>query len=412
MSIWKKLPSGLLKTVVPCLLLFGGLLGCRKTVDTERISSYTGQSYSEVFEAFWKGMDENYMFWDIETVNWNNMYKTYQPRFAALDKEPDGYKTAEKAAQYLVDMTKDLSDSHLNLTFNGQTTYLIGNYPITATTFSPSSFRHQLRGDRPPIPRIVFDSLIPAKYLTKAEYGADPNNGFEVNLGIIPRNGKNILYLEFSAFELQQEYWAANSSSVPVRPVLDDFFHYVKDPSIDGLIIDLRGNPGGSVPDLDFWLGNLITKPVQIAYTRTKTGDGALDYTPWLKGFCNPQPGSTDFTGKPVAVLIDMYSASMAEMSSMASKAMFPKAKLVGEQSYGATGQIPPNDIRYLGGQFTAANFVGVYMAGVELRDNNMVCHENKGFTPDIPVKYDTTAIKNHDDVQLDAAIQHVVSTN
>lgn len=412
MTLKKWAQSGVGRLLLLCLVLSGGLMGCRKTVDTERITSYTGQSYSEVFEAFWKGMDENYMFWDIETVNWNNMYKTFKPRFEDLDKLPNDPNTGLKAVQYLVDMTKDLSDSHLNLTFNGNATYLIGEYPITSSTFSPSSFRHQLRGDRAPIPRSVFDGLIPTNYLTKPEYGFDPNNSFEVNMGIIPRNGKNILYLEFTAFELQQEYWAANSSSTPIKPVFDDFFHYTKDPSIDGIIIDLRGNPGGSVPDMDFLMGNLITSPVQIAYTRTKTGDGALDYTPWLKGYVHPQPGSTDFTGKPVSILVDMYSASMAEMTSMAAKAIFPKAKLVGENTYGATGQIPPDDIRYLGGQFTAGNFVQVYMAGVELRDDNMVCHENKGFAPDIPVKYDTTAIKKNDDLQLDAAIQHIVTTN
>jgi hypothetical protein len=365
-----------------------------------------------VFESYWKGIDENYMFWDIETVDWNNMYKTYKPRFEALDQQKNDPSAGLRAVQYLVDMTKDLSDSHLNLTFNGQATYLIGGYPISSPTFSPSSFRHQLRGDRPAIPRSVFDGLIPTNYLTKAEHGLDPNNGFEVNMGIIQRNGKNILYLEFTAFELQQEYWAANSSSTPIRPVFDDFFHYTKDPSIDGLIIDVRGNPGGSVPDMDFLIGNLVTKPMQIANTRTKAGDGALDYTPWVKGYVHPQPGSTDFTGKPMAVLVDMYSASMAEMTSMAAKAVFPKAKLVGEQTYGATGQIPPTDIRYMGGQFVAANFVQVYMAGVELRDNNMVCHENKGFTPDIPVAYDTAAIRNKIDVQLEKAIQHVVTTN
>ncbi len=403
---------GVLKSLLFGFLLAGVLAGCRKTVDVERVTSYTGQSYSEVFEAFWKGMDENYMFWDIETVNWNNMYKTYKPRFEALDLQKSDPTSGERAVQYLVDMTRDLSDSHLNLTFNGQASFLIEGYPVQSSTFSPASLRHQLRGDRAQIPRSVFDQVIPANYLTKAEFGNDPNSTFEVNLGIIPRNGKNILYLEFTSFMLSQEYWAANSSPTPIRPVLEDFFRYTKDPSIDGLIIDLRGNPGGNVPDMDFFLGNLITSPAQAAYTRTKTGDGALDYTPWIKGFVHPQPGSTDFTGKPVAVLVDCYSVSMAEMTSMAAKAIFPKAKLVGEQTWGGTGQIPPSDVRYLGGQFTAANFVQVYMAGVELRDVNMVCHENKGLTPDIPIAYDTTAIKSNIDVQLDKAIQHVVTTN
>lgn len=392
-----------------CFLLIAALTGCRKEVDVQRVTSYTGQSYSEVFEAFWNGMNSNYMFWDVETVNWNNMYKTYKPRFEALDLDKSNSNNGQKAVQYLVDMTKDLADSHLNLTFNGEGDFLVANYPIQSTTFSPANLRHQLNGASAPISRTVFNSIIPKYYLTKAEYGTDANKSFEINLGIIPRGGKNILYVEFTAFKLSQEYWAANATATPVKPVLDNFFRYTKDPSIDGLIIDLRGNPGGSVPDMDFFLGNLITKPMHVAYTRTKTGDNRLDYTPWIKGYVHPQPGSVDFTDKPVAVLVDGNSVSMAEMTSMATKAIFPKSKLVGEQTWGGTGQIPPSDTRYLGGQFTAAGFVQVYMAGVELRDKNMICYENKGLTPDIPVKFDTTAIKNNIDVQLDKAIEHVV---
>src|SRR5215831_17844260 len=93
---------------------------CRKEVTPqERLTNYTGQSYSEVFEAFWNGMNTNYVFWDIETVNWDNMYKTYKPRFEYLDQHQDDPQNAQKAAQYLVDMTKDLADSHLDISFNG-----------------------------------------------------------------------------------------------------------------------------------------------------------------------------------------------------------------------------------------------------------------------------------------------------
>ncbi|HEY1871770.1 MAG TPA: S41 family peptidase, partial [Chitinophagaceae bacterium] len=243
-------------------------------------------------------------------------------------------------------------------------------------------------------------------YLTNAEHGTD-GNGFYMNMGIIPRNNKKILYLEFSEFALQTQYYGTNSTDVPIKPILDDFFRYTKDPSIDGLILDLRGNPGGSVPDLDFLLGRLITSQKLVNYTRTRNGNNRLDFTPWIKGYVHPQPGAINFS-KPVVVMIDPYSASCSEMTSMSVKAMFPNSKLVGEQSWGATGQIPSTDVKYMGGQFTAANFVQVYMAGVELRDVNMVCHENKGMTPDLPIAYDTTAIKNNIDVQLEKGIQCV----
>ena len=389
------------------VLILGITVGaCRKEVEKERLTSYYGKSYSEVFEAFWNGMNSNYIFWDIETVDWDNMYKTYKPRFEYLDQQKNDPKTAEKAAQYLVDMTKDLSDSHLNISFNGYTNYVVAGYPLYSNGFSPSSIRHQLRGDREPIARKTFDMVVPQYYLTNAEHGTD-GTSFHMNMGIIPRNNKKILYLEFSSFQLQNQYYSVNATSRPVKPVLDKFFQYTKDPSIDGLIIDLRGNPGGSVPDLDFFLGRLITSPVHISYTRVRNGSGRLDLAPWVKGFVHPQPGSTDFT-KPIAVLVDNYSASMSEMTSMAIKAAFPKSNIIGETTWGGTGQIPVNDTKYLGGQFTAANFVHVYCAGVELRDKNLVSYENKGIKPDIMVAYDTTAIKNNIDVQLDKGIDYV----
>ena len=391
------------------LLLSITIGACRKEVTTERVTSYYGNSYTEIFEAFWNGMNTNYMFWDIEKVNWDNMYKTYKSRFEYLDQQKSDPKSAEKAVQYLVDMTKDLADSHLSLTFNGIANYVIAGYPVQSNVFNPASIRQQLSGYRNPISRKTFDLIIPQYYLTKAEHGTDGGN-FHMNLGVIPRNSKNILYLEYSSFQLQGQYYANNSTPKPVKPVLDNFFRYTKDPSIDGLIIDLRGNPGGSVADLDFLFGRLITSPVHVSYTRTKNGNGRLDFTPWIKGYVHPQPGSTNFTNKPIAVLVDGYSVSMSEMTSVAAKAIFSKAKLIGEKTWGGTGQIPPTDTRYLGGQFTAANFVQVYCAGVEFRDKNLISFENKGITPDIVIAYDTTAIKNNMDVQLNKSIEYVIS--
>ena len=136
---------------------------------------------------------------------------------------------------------------------------------------------------------------------------------------------------------------------------------------------------------------------------------GRLDFTPWTKGYVHPQPGGTNFT-KPIVVLVDQYSVSMSEMTSLAVKNIFQNSMIVGEKTWGGTGQIPPNDNRYLGGQFTAAGFVKVYMAGVELRDKNLVSYENKGITPDITIAYDPEAIKRNVDVQLEKAIEKIIS--
>jgi len=393
---------------VVILLLSLLATSCRKEVPKERLSSYYGKSYSEVFESFWNGMNTNYVFWDIESVNWDNMYKTYKPRFEYLDQNPSDPNNGQKAAQYLVDMTKDLSDSHLAIMFNGYANFLVANYEIQSTNFSPAGIRHQLRGDMPPIPRSTFDYVIPKYYLTNPRVGTD-GNSFRMNMGTIQRNNKKIVYLEYSSFQLLTQYLQNNTTTAPVKPVLDEFFRLTKDPSIDGLILDLRGNPGGQVVDLDFLIGRLITSPGYFSNTRTKNGSGRLDYTPWVKGYVHPQPGATNFT-KPIAVLVDNNSVSMAEMTSLAVKHIFPKSKLIGEKTWGGTGQIPQNDTRYLGGQFTAANFVHVYMAGVEFRDKNLVSYENKGITPDIQIAYDPDAIQRNVDVQLEKAVATVLA--
>jgi C-terminal processing protease CtpA/Prc len=390
------------------LLISFLVIGCRKDVEKERLTSYYGKSYTEIFEAFWNGINTNYVFWDIETVNWDNMYKTYKPRFEYLDQHKEDPKAAQKAVQYLVDMTKDLSDSHLNLSFNGMASFLVSNYQINGTEFQPASLRHQLRGDRFPIPAKTFEEIIPKYYLTKAKVGTDLGS-FRINMGIIPRNNKNLLYLHFTSFQLLSEYLTNNTTSTPVKPVLDEFFRYTKDPSVDGLILDFRGNPGGNVSDLDFLIGKLITTPGHFSFTRIKNGSGRLDFAPWVKGYVHPQPGSTNFT-KPIAVLVDNYSVSMSEVTSLAVKHIFSNSTIIGETTWGGTGQIPFSDTRYLGGQFTAANFVKVYCAGVEFRDKNLVSYENKGIVPDIKIAYDPEAIKSNVDVQLEKGIEYLIS--
>ena len=58
------------------------LSSCRKDLkNVETPENYIGGSFSEVFDAFWNGMNNNYVFWDIDTTNWDNMYKIYKPIF-------------------------------------------------------------------------------------------------------------------------------------------------------------------------------------------------------------------------------------------------------------------------------------------------------------------------------------------
>ena len=140
-------------------------------------------------------------------------------------------------------------------------------------------------------PAAVLDSLIPAKYIdpSSLHIGTDTvnlegnNEPFTAVSGTI--NG-NILYLYFSAFAISQ---AGNNT----YPVFDYFFRVLHSgvPALKGIIIDLRGNGGGEISDLDLLVGQMVTSEYTFGYTRYKNGVNRLDYSPWAPAVVKPWVG-------------------------------------------------------------------------------------------------------------------------
>src|SRR5579872_1691052 len=133
------------------------LAGCRKTISSSpEATAYPGDNYPDIFQSFWSGMNTNYVFWGIDTTNWDNMYTVYKPLFDQLSIFDSADEA--KAEKYFQDMTQGLIDSHYTLQFM-----------LTGNGFSPSLYR-KLRTDPnyfadSSFPAAVLDSLIPAKYI-------------------------------------------------------------------------------------------------------------------------------------------------------------------------------------------------------------------------------------------------------
>ena len=62
---------------------------CKKNIPSV-ISNTTPTDFSQVFDEFWNGMNTNYLYWDIDTTNWDAVYKKYKPVFAHLDLKNKG----------------------------------------------------------------------------------------------------------------------------------------------------------------------------------------------------------------------------------------------------------------------------------------------------------------------------------
>ena len=397
---------------VACLLgllsLFFMLLSfssCRKDIPVIKAAqNYPGDSYPNLFEAFWNGMNSNYVFWDIDTTNWDKVYSTYKPLFAQLTTFNSSNQ--QLAEQYFSQLTTGLIDSHYNLTFE-----------TTGNNFSPSVNR-KLSIDPgyfsdSSTPAAVLDLLIPNKYISPSTLvmGTDvvtldgAQTSFKAVSGII---NNNILYLYFNHF-------AFSLAGANTTPVFKYFFNAIHNlpPAIKGVVIDLRGNGGGELTDLDYLVGQMVSKQFTFGYTRAKNGIGRLDFTPWAPAVVKPWSGGSSNITVPIVALADHLSASMSEIVTMAIKTL-PNGKFIGTRTWGANGPLAPN--AYLnGGQFTigvptfgAKGYLFTNTSSTLFKYINGDIYEGKGVPPDIYAHETTNAYNNGIDLVMDATINYV----
>ena len=156
-----------------------------------------------------------------------------------------------------------------------------------------------------------------------------------------------------------------------------------KTKSTDGLVIDLRGNTGGLLPNAIF-IANLFIHDGKIV---SIVGRDGYSY--------DIQAQHTDFEiNKPVVILVDSGSASASEIFSGAMKD-YNLAKLVGTKTFGKgmVQKIIPLE-NETGLNLTVAKYLTP--SGTDIN--------KKGIQPDYEVQFTEKNIRNKEDVQLNEA--------
>jgi C-terminal processing protease CtpA/Prc len=160
----------------------------------------------------------------------------------------------------------------------------------------------------------------------------------------------------------------------------------------DGIILDVRYNPGGS-DDVALTYAGYFTKspvPAFTKTTRTETG-----YTQPFTATIPPQ--SRNLTA-PVVVLTSKFTGSAAEIFTMAMREL-PQATTMGEATSGGLSDVLtfalPN-----GWTLGLSHQVYLTMAGESF--------ESTGIPPDIAIPVDVDAAKDGTDTMLQAAIAHL----
>lgn len=156
-----------------------------------------------------------------------------------------------------------------------------------------------------------------------------------------------------------------------------------KTKNTEGLIIDLRGNTGGLLPNAVF-IANLFINEGRLVSIVGRKGY-KYDITAQNNG---------EIIDKPLAVLVDGTSASASEILSGALKD-YHKAKLIGTRTYGKgmVQKIIP-----------LPNETGLNLTIAKYLTPNGTDINKKGIEPDINISFTINDLKNKNDAQLNAA--------
>ncbi|MGG1923644.1 S41 family peptidase [Chryseobacterium sp. NRRL B-14798] len=169
-------------------------------------------------------------------------------------------------------------------------------------------------------------------------------------------------------------------------PFYKKFLNPLHKGEIKKLILDLRGNGGGSVLDARFLIDRFITKSTIAYYQRTKEGNGRFNYTPWVPVQVKPHQFGIP-SNIPIVILTDRGSGSMSELSTLMLKSQGSQVISIGDYSTGATAGLGGDDDFNGGIRDVVAggilNFNMPLMA-VKNLDNNVI--EGIGIKPDIYV--------------------------
>lgn len=349
-------------------------------------------TFDQVFDAFWNKMNTNYVYWDVDSTDWDGMFIKYKPIFEKLDLEDEADRI--QSVQYFRDMTAGLIDGHYHISFRDARINGLSVYPSLTQ-------RQRLPNFHNPYAYFKIDTT----YLD-ADYrlGFDHNNRLNGQpLAALSGTIDNrILFFSCSTFSLLKSFESAEANGV--QSVLDYFFSRLSNlpPDIKGIIVDVRGNLGGDLSDLNFFVGRFIDKPLHFGFTQSKSGNGRLDFTPWIKAYVNPVSGASA-VNIPIIVLADVNTASLGEAVVMALKSL-PNAIFIGETTWGATGPLTDEEL-YNAGQFEVDGFLSVKTSSSKFRFLDGKIYEGIGFPPDVYVSYNSRILIDGKDVQLEKAI-------
>lgn len=275
----KKYIKVILLSVTACVLILLG--SCHK------YEEFANDPYGN-FDALWTIIDEHYCFFEYKDVDWEEVGKRYR---AQVREE----MTSEELFDVCACMLKELKDGHTNL---------ISSWDVS---------RYWIWEQYPE----NYDERIIDEHYLNFNYKQASSIKYQIL-------SNNIGYMYYGDF-----------GSGIGEGNLDVILSYLA--SCDGLVIDVRGNGGGFLTNVETLVGRFITEPVHAGYISHKTGPGHDEFSELYAYYFDPADDTRIKFLKPVVVLANRASFSATNNFVSIMKSL-PNVRIVGDVTGGGSG--------------------------------------------------------------------------
>lgn len=246
-------------------------------------------SRAALFDELWNETDLTYSMFALKHVNWDSIGAVYRPRALAAPNDA-------VFASVLGQMLMELHDRHVSLT--------AGSSAGTMAYHAPEDFAP-----------IDFDpNIIDKQYVTQSA-----PSPLHLRVGWLTPSVGYIRIASFIGSGWEGEMDAALQSLA----------------NADRLVIDIRGNFGGSYQLAVAIAGRFTTSPRTFGYVRLRNGPSHDDLTDYVAETLTPQ--GRQFTG-PVYLLTNRRVYSAAEDFTLALRGL-PNVTVVGDTTGGSSGK-------------------------------------------------------------------------
>lgn len=276
------------------IVFFLAVLFFATSCETVLMTPEPANNPQAVFEQVWQFADKKYSFFDYKNIDWNATKTKYQ----TLIKDQ---MTEEELFKVCADMLGELKDGHVNL----KSDFDIGRNWSWYLNY-PENFSY---------------SFIERNYFKTKE---------QLLSSFILYDFGDILYIHYSDF-----------STTISEDDMDYVINRLKGKK--GLIIDIRGNPGGSIGNVFTIASRFISKDVKVGDSWVKNGPLHEDFRKEEEVLSYDADKLHNDTA-PIVVLTNRNCYSSANFFTMYMKAL-PQVTVVGDKTGGGGGVPAMSDL-------------------------------------------------------------------